>query len=86
MEYTGVGRGVLTSESANAAPADRKFFRSCIIIETESLEAARQLIENDIYYTSGVVSVLFRRMRYLDFVLIHGMTSGPRKSYRSFRS
>ena len=40
------------------------------------MEAVRKLIENDVYHTSGVVSVLFRRMRYLDFVLIHGITSG----------
>ena len=66
MEYTGVGGGVLTSYSADAAPADRKFFGSCIIIEAESLAAARKLIENDIYYTSGVVSVLFCRTRCFD--------------------
>lgn len=59
MAYTGAGGGVLTSDSADAAPADRKFFGSCIILEAESLEAARKLMENDIYYTSGVVSILF---------------------------
>jgi len=57
MEHTGIGGGVLTSDPANAAPADRKFFGSCII-EAESLEAARKIIENDVYYTAGVVSVL----------------------------
>ena len=54
--HTGIGGGVLTSDSANAAPADRKFFGSCIIIETESLEAVRNLIEDDAYYKAGVVN------------------------------
>ncbi|KAF8558003.1 hypothetical protein OG21DRAFT_81701 [Imleria badia] len=49
-----VGAGVLTSDSVNAAPADRKFFGSCLIIEAESSETARKLIESDIYYTAGV--------------------------------
>jgi uncharacterized protein YciI len=38
-----------------------------IITEAESLEAARKLIENDVYYAFGVVSVICRRTRYLDF-------------------
>ena len=57
MEHTGLGGGVLTSDSANAGPADRKFFGSCIIIEAESLEAARKVIEDDVYYKADVVSV-----------------------------
>lgn len=85
MEHTGVGGGVLTSDSTNAAPADRKFFGSCIIIEAESLEAARKLIEEDIYYKSGVVSLTSLLDACLD-VCVDGMPSGTRKSYRSFRS
>lgn len=85
MEHTGVGGGVLTSDSANAAPADRKFFGSCIIIEAENLEAARKLIEDDIYYKDGVVGLLSLLDPCLD-VCIDGMPSGTRKSYRSFRS
>lgn len=48
----------MTSDSANAAPADRKFFGSCLIIEAESLETVRELIESDIYYTTNVVRTL----------------------------
>jgi len=48
------GGVVLASDSADAAPADRKFFGSCMILEAENLEAARKLIENDIFYTEGV--------------------------------
>ncbi|KAF8135654.1 hypothetical protein EV363DRAFT_1321221 [Boletus edulis] len=39
---------------ANAAPADRKFFGSCLIIEAESLEAVRKIVEGDVYYKEGV--------------------------------
>ncbi|KAF9244983.1 hypothetical protein BU15DRAFT_41434 [Melanogaster broomeanus] len=49
-----VAGGVLTSDSANAAPSDRKFFGSCLIVEAESLEAVRKLIEEDVYYKTGV--------------------------------
>ncbi|KAG6378127.1 hypothetical protein JVT61DRAFT_13813 [Boletus reticuloceps] len=49
-----VGGGVLTDSSANAAPADRKFFGSCLIIEAESLEAVRKIVESDVYYKEGV--------------------------------
>lgn len=84
MEYTGVGAGVLTSDSANATPADRKFFGSCLIVEADSLEAAHKLIESDIYYTAGVVRTILSVGCV--FFLNRGMTSGTRKSYRSFRS
>ncbi|KAI9572120.1 hypothetical protein HD554DRAFT_2067090 [Boletus coccyginus] len=49
-----VGGAVLTSDPANPADAGRKFFGSFIIIEAESLEAARKIVENDIYYTTDV--------------------------------
>lgn len=58
MAHTGTGGPLLTADSADSAPADRKFYGSCLVLEAENLEAARKLIENDIYYTSGVVSVL----------------------------
>ncbi|KAH0827558.1 hypothetical protein J3R83DRAFT_4279 [Lanmaoa asiatica] len=64
---------VLTPDSANAAPADRKFFGSCVIIEAESLEAARKVVENDVYYTAGVVSRPLYRSRVWTFLCIHGM-------------
>ncbi|KAG9316412.1 hypothetical protein JVU11DRAFT_2446 [Chiua virens] len=47
------GGGVLTEDSANAAPGGRKF-GSCMIIEAESLEAARKIVESEVYYTEGV--------------------------------
>ncbi|KAF8844621.1 hypothetical protein BDN67DRAFT_942664 [Paxillus ammoniavirescens] len=46
--------GVLTSDSADAAPSDRKFFGSCLIFEAESLEAVRKHVEEDVYYKTGV--------------------------------
>lgn len=58
MEHTGAGGVVLTSDSADAAPADRTFYGSCMILEAESLDAARKLIENDIFYKEGVVRIL----------------------------
>jgi uncharacterized protein YciI len=53
----GTAGGVLTSDSADAAPSDRKFFGSCLIFEAESLEAVRKHVEEDVYYKTGVVSL-----------------------------
>ena len=39
--------------------AEKKMVGSIFICEADSLEAVRKLMENDVYYTSGVVSVLF---------------------------
>jgi uncharacterized protein YciI len=50
----------LCAEHAGAMqdPDSEKMVGSMIIYEAESLDAARKLVENDIYYTSGVVSHL----------------------------
>lgn len=83
MAYTGAGGRVLTPGSANAAPADRKTYGSFKIIEAESLEAAQKIIENDSYYTAGVVSVL---LFWCKLGLNCGTTSGTRRRHWSFRS
>ena len=51
-----VAGGVITPDSENAEPADRKFVGSMMVYEAESIEAVRKIVESDIYWTSGVVS------------------------------
>ena len=38
---------------------ERKLIGSLMVFEAESLEEVRNVMENDVYYTSGVVSALF---------------------------
>lgn len=45
----------MTPESVDAAAADRKFRGSCMIYEGESIDAVRQLVEEDLYYKTDVV-------------------------------
>lgn len=52
---SGVAGGVMTAESIVAAPSDKKSVGSCMIYEAEDLEAVRKLVENDVYYKTGVV-------------------------------
>ena len=40
--------------------AEKKMVGSVFICEAESLESVRNLMENDVYYTSGVVSPVSR--------------------------
>lgn len=84
MNGTGVGGAALTLDSANAAPADRKISGSFMIFEAESLVAARKLVESDIYYTAGVVSITLLLGAYLAAFLIRDMVSGTRKNCRFF--
>ncbi|KAH7919250.1 hypothetical protein BV22DRAFT_1023306 [Leucogyrophana mollusca] len=49
-----VAGGLVTPESQDAAPGDRKFVGSALIYEAESIEAARELVERDLYWTEGV--------------------------------
>ena len=51
---------MLTPESATLPAAERKMVGSVFVCEAESLEEVRALMESDVYYTSGVVSRVFR--------------------------
>ena len=47
---------MLTPESIATPTADKKMVGSVFICEAEKLESVRELMESDVYYTSGVVS------------------------------
>jgi len=47
---------ILTPESVETSSSERKMIGSVLIMEAESIGAVRKAIEEDIYYTSGVVS------------------------------
>ena len=47
---------MLTPESI-VPGAEKKMVGSVFVCEAESLEAVRNLMENDVYYTNGVVSI-----------------------------
>ncbi|KZT03972.1 uncharacterized protein LAESUDRAFT_658697 [Laetiporus sulphureus 93-53] len=49
-----VGGALLTPESIASPNAEKKMIGSVIICEAESLEAVREVIESDIYYTANV--------------------------------
>ncbi|KAJ8596360.1 hypothetical protein M405DRAFT_805494 [Rhizopogon salebrosus TDB-379] len=46
--------GLLTPESEDADPQDRKFVGSALIYEAKSLEEARRLVEADVYWNENV--------------------------------
>lgn len=48
---------MLTPASIESPAAEKKMVGSVFICEAESLDAVRKLMESDLYYTSGVVSV-----------------------------
>lgn len=50
---------MLSPESIASPTAEKKMVGSMFICEAESLEEVRNVMENDVYYTSGVVSALF---------------------------
>ena len=52
-----VGGVMLTPESIETATSDKKMTGSLFIMEAESISAVRNVVQNDIYYTSGVVSI-----------------------------
>ena len=54
-----VAGAMLTPGSIASPTAEKKMVGSVFICEAESVEAVRRLMENDVYYTSGVVSTSF---------------------------
>ena len=58
MWTTELGGVMLTPESIETATSDKKMTGSVLIMEAENINAVRNIVQNDIYYTSGVVSVL----------------------------
>jgi hypothetical protein len=53
--YKEVAGGLVTPESQDATAQDRKFVGSVLIYETGSIESARKLVEQDLYWTENVV-------------------------------
>lgn len=51
-----VAGGLITPESQDAAPADKKFVGSVLLYEADSIEEVRKLVEQDLYWTENVVS------------------------------
>lgn len=51
-----VAGGLVVPEAEDAVSGSRKFFGSALLFEAESLEAVRNLIEQDVYWTENVVS------------------------------
>ena len=51
-----VAGAMLTPESIESPAAERKMIGSLLILEAKDMEEVRAMVENDIYYTSGVVS------------------------------
>ncbi|KIJ18955.1 hypothetical protein PAXINDRAFT_128187 [Paxillus involutus ATCC 200175] len=49
-----VAGGLVTPESQDATAQDRKFVGSVLIYETGSIESARKLVEQDLYWTENV--------------------------------
>ncbi|KAH0827559.1 hypothetical protein J3R83DRAFT_4280 [Lanmaoa asiatica] len=49
-----VAGGLVTPESQDAAPADKKFVGSVLLYEVDSIEDVRKLVEQDIYWTENV--------------------------------
>ncbi|KAL4074315.1 hypothetical protein J3A83DRAFT_4371583 [Scleroderma citrinum] len=49
-----VGGGLITPQTEDAVPGDRKFFGSVLLFEAKNLEAIRNLIEQDVYWTENV--------------------------------
>lgn len=55
MLYIELGGGLLDPASSETAP-EKRLIGSVMVYEAESLEAVRKIVEEDIYYTAGVVS------------------------------
>lgn len=53
-----VAGAMLTPESIESPTTQKKMIGSVFVCEAESLGEVRKLIEGDVYYTSGVVSIL----------------------------
>jgi hypothetical protein len=54
----GAGGAILTSESIETPSSEKKMIGSMLIMEADNMDKVRKAIEEDIYYTSGVVSDL----------------------------
>lgn len=59
-----VAGAMLTPESIASPTAEKKMVGSVFICEAESLEEVRKVMQSDVYYTSGVVSVPIPRERH----------------------
>lgn len=55
--HTEYGSALLTPESIASADAAKKMVGSVMVFEMETLEDVKKLIEGDIYYKTGVVSL-----------------------------
>lgn len=55
----------ITPESIDVPAEDRKPVGSVFIIQAKSLDEVRKMMEEDIYYTSGVVSLPYARSTWL---------------------
>ena len=53
------GNAFLTPESISPGVTEKEMIGSVMVFEAESLEEVRKIVENDIYYTTGVVSSRF---------------------------
>ena len=53
------GNAFLTPESIAPGVTEKEMIGSVMVFEAESLEEVRKIVENDIYYTTGVVSSRF---------------------------
>jgi len=56
-ELVEVGGVMLTPESIEAATSKPKMTGSMLIVQAENIDVVKKLIETDIYYTTGVVSL-----------------------------
>ena len=56
MDPAEIGGAMLTPESIETPTSERKMVGSVMIVEAENLTAVKKTIEEDIYYTAGVVS------------------------------
>lgn len=81
-----VGGAMLTPESIETPTSERKMVGSVLIMEAESLAAARKTIEEDIYYTAGVVSRLIIIIPSLTSVFRFMFNSGIPKGLLSHPS
>jgi hypothetical protein len=56
---SGVAGALLTPESVESPNAEKKMVGSVMIFEAKDIAEVKKMVENDIYYTSGVVSPPF---------------------------
>lgn len=49
-----VAGGLLTPDTQDAAPGNRRFVGSALLYEAENLDAVRKFVEQDLYWTENV--------------------------------